>query len=200
MKNKKISKILIGTNNRGKLREIANLLPKKVKVFSNKDFNLKSPNETGKTFKSNALIKAKYFSKKTNLICLSDDSGLEIDVLKKKPGIYSARWGGKKSDFNKAMQRVYKELDKKDKKWRTKKVSARFICALVIYWPNTRKIYSLGKVSGKISKTKKGKNGFGYDPIFIPNGHKRTFAEMSKSYKYKIDHRAKAFKKIKRFF
>ena len=200
MKNKKISKILIGTNNRGKLREIANLLPKKVKVFSTKDFNLKSPNETGKTFKSNALIKAKYFSKKTNLICLSDDSGLEIDVLKKKPGIYSARWGGKKSDFNKAMQRVYKELDKKDKEWRTKKVSARFICALVIYWPNRKKIYSLGKVSGKISKTKKGKNGFGYDPIFIPNGHKRTFAEMSKSYKYKIDHRAKAFKKIRKFF
>ena len=200
MKNKKISKILIGTNNRGKLREIVSLLPKKVKVFSTKDFNLKSPNETGKTFKSNALIKAKYFSKKTNLICLSDDSGLEIDVLKKKPGIYSARWGGKKSDFNKAMQRVYKELDKKDKEWRTKKVSARFICALVIYWPNRKKIYSLGKVSGKISKTKKGKNGFGYDPIFIPNGHKKTFAEMSKSYKYKIDHRAKAFKKIKRFF
>ena len=200
MKNKKISKILIGTNNRGKLKEIANLLPKKVKVFSTKDFNLKSPNETGKTFKSNALIKAKFFSKKTNLICLSDDSGLEIDVLKKKPGIYSARWGGKKNDFNKAMQRVYKELDKKDKEWRTKKVSARFICALVIYWPNRKKIYSLGKVSGKISKTKKGKNGFGYDPIFIPNGHKRTFAEMSKSYKYKVDHRAKAFKKIKRFF
>ena len=200
MKNKKISKILIGTNNRGKLKEIANLLPKKVKVYSTKDFNLKSPNETGKTFKSNALIKAKYFSKKTNLICLSDDSGLEIDILKKKPGIYSARWGGKKSDFNKAMQRVYKELDKKDKEWRTKKVSARFICALVIYWPNRKKIYSLGKVSGKISKTKKGKNGFGYDPIFIPNGHKKTFAEMSKSYKYKIDHRAKAFKKIKRFF
>ena len=200
MKNKKISKILIGTNNQGKLREITNLLPKKVKVFSTKDFNLKSPNETGKTFKSNALIKAKYFSKKTNLICLSDDSGLEIDVLKKKPGIYSARWGGKKSDFNKAMQRVYKELDKKDKEWRTKKVSARFICALVIYWPDKKKIYSLGKVSGKISKTRKGKNGFGYDPIFIPNGHKRTFAEMSKSYKYKIDHRTKAFKKIKRFF
>ena len=83
MKNKKISKILIGTNNRGKPREIANLLPKKVKVFSTKDFNLKRPNETGKTFKSNALIKAKYFSKKTNLICLSDDSGLEIDILKK---------------------------------------------------------------------------------------------------------------------
>ena len=200
MKNKKISKILIGTNNRGKLREINSLLPKSVKVYSTKDFNLKSPNETGKTFKTNALIKAKYFSKKTNLICLSDDSGLEIDMLKKKPGIYSARWGGKKNDFNKAMHRDYKELDKKDKNWRAKKISARFICALVIYWPNKKKIYSVGKISGKISKTKKGKNGFGYDPIFIPNGYKRTFAEMNKSYKYKIDHRARAFKKIKRFF
>jgi XTP/dITP diphosphohydrolase len=191
---------LIGSNNRGKLREITSLLPKNVKVFSTKDFNLKSPKETGKTFKSNALIKAKYFSKKTDLICLSDDSGLEIDLLRKKPGIYSARWGGKKSDFNKAMQRVYKELEKKDKQWREKKITARFICALVIYWPSRKKIYSIGKISGKISNKKKGKNGFGYDPIFIPNGHKRTFAEMSKSYKYKIDHRAKAFKKIKRFF
>ena len=199
MKNKKISKILIGTNNRGKLREIANLLPKKVKIFSTKDFNLKSPNETGKTFKSNALIKAKYFSKKTNLICLSDDSGLEIDILKKKPGIYSARWGGKKSDFNKAMQRVYKELDKKDKEWRTKKVSARFICALVIYWPNRKKIYSLGKVSGKISKTKKGKNGFGYDPIFIPDGYKKTFAEMNSKEKNTISHRLIALRKMQSF-
>ena len=200
MKNKKISKILIGTNNRGKLREISSLLPKNVKIFSTKDFNLKSPKETGKTFKSNALIKAKYFSKKTNLICLSDDSGLEIDLLKKKPGIYSARWGGKKSNFNKAMNRVFKELDKKDKEWRVKRISARFICALVIYWPNRKKIYSVGKISGKISNIKKGKNGFGYDPIFIPNGYKKTFAEMSKSYKYKIDHRFKAFEKIKRFF
>tara|TARA_B100000941_G_C28242472_1_gene417236 strand:- start:38 stop:640 length:603 start_codon:yes stop_codon:yes gene_type:complete len=200
MKNKKISKILIGTNNQGKLREITSLLPKNIKILSTKDFNLKSPKENGKTFKSNALIKAKYFSKKTNLICLSDDSGLEIDVLKKKPGIYSARWGGIKSDFNKAINKVFKELDKKDKEWKAKRISARFICALVIYWPNGKKTYSVGKISGKISKIKKGKNGFGYDPIFIPNNHKKTFAEMRKSYKYKIDHRAKAFKKIKKFF
>ena len=200
MKNQKISKILIGTNNQGKLREITNLLPKNIKILSTKDFNLKSPKETGKTFKSNALIKAKYFSKKTNLICLSDDSGLEIDALKKKPGIYSARWGGKNSDFNKAMKRVYRELDKKDKEWKAKKISARFICVLAIYWPNKKRIYSVGKINGKISIIKKGKNGFGYDPIFIPNGHKKTFAEMRKSHKYKIDHRAKAFKQIKKFF
>ena len=167
MKAKKISQLLIGTNNKGKLREIKALLPKNIKIYSTSDYNLKSPKENGKTFKENSLIKSKYFSKKTNLICLSDDSGLEIDVLRKKPGIYSARWGGKKSDFNKAMQRVYKELDKKDKKWRTKKVSARFICTLVIYWPNRKKIYSLGKVSGKISKIKKGKKGFGYDLSLI---------------------------------
>ena len=200
MKNKKIFKILIGTNNQGKLREITNLLPKNVKIFSTKDFNLKSPKETGKTFKSNALIKSKYFSQKTNLVCLADDSGLEINILKKKPGIYSARWGGKNSDFNKAIQKVYKELDKKDKEWRQKKILARFICVLSIYWPSRKKIFSVGKISGKISNKKKGKNGFGYDPIFIPIGHKKTFAEMRKRYKYKIDHRAKAFKKIKKFF
>ena len=200
MKKEKILNLFVGSNNQGKIKEIRDLLPKKVEILTPKDFNFKSPDENGKTFEENSFLKAKFFSKKTNLICLSDDSGLEIDVLKKKPGIYSARWGGKKNDFNKAMQRIYKELDKKDKEWKTKKISARFICALVIYWPNRKKIYSLGKVSGKISKTKKGKNGFGYDPIFIPNGHKRTFAEMSKNYKYKIDHRAKAFKKIKRFF
>jgi len=200
MKNKKISKILIGTNNRGKLREITSLLPKNIKIFSTKDFNLKSPRETGKTFKSNALIKAKYFSKKTNLICLSDDSGLEIDLLKRKPGIYSARWGGKKNDFDKAMLRVYKELGKKDKNWKLKKISARFVCALAIYWPTRKKIFSEGKISGRISNKKKGKNGFGYDPIFIPNGYKKTFGEMRKKYKYKIDHRTKAFMKLKKFF
>ena len=200
MLNKKITKLLIGTNNKGKLKEIRSLLPKNIKTYSTSNFKLKSPKEDGKTFTENSLIKSKYFSKKTNLLCLADDSGLEIDLLKKKPGIYSARWGGKKNDFNKAMQRIYKELDKKDKKWRVKKITAKFICALVIYWPNRKKIYSVGKISGKISNKKKGKNGFGYDPIFIPNGYKRTFAEMSKSYKYKIDHRSKAFKKIKRFF
>ena len=197
---KKNNLLLIGTHNDGKFREISKLINKKIKKVSPRSLKIRAPKETGKTFKSNSELKANFFYKKSKLISISDDSGLEVFALKKKPGIYSARWGGKKSDFNKAMQRVYKELDKKDKEWRTKKVSARFICALVIYWPNRKKIYSLGKVSGKISKTKKGKNGFGYDPIFIPNGHKRTFAEMSKSYKYKIDHRAKAFKKIKRFF
>ena len=107
MLNKKITKLLIGTNNSGKFKEIRALLPKKIKIFSTRDFKLKSPKENGKTFEANSLIKSKYFSKKSKLICLADDSGLEIDILSKKPGIYSARWGGSNSDFNKAIKRVY---------------------------------------------------------------------------------------------
>ena len=200
MLKKKITKILIGTNNIGKLREIRDLLPKNLEIYSTSDFKIKSPIENGKTFEENSLIKARYFSKKSKMICLSDDSGLEIDVLDGDPGIYSARWGGKKGDFTKAMNRVFKELDKKTKNWKTKKIKARFICALTIYGPNQKTISSVGKIEGHISPLMKGKNGFGYDPIFIPKGKKITFGEMKPSLKYKIDHRFKAFKKIKKFF
>ena len=197
---KKITKILVGTNNTGKLKEIRDLLPKNLEIYSTSDFKIKSPTENGKTFEENSLIKARYFSKKSKIICLSDDSGLEIDVLGGAPGIYSARWGGKKGDFTKAMNRVFKELDKKSKNWRTKKIKARFICALTIYAPNQKTINSVGKIEGYISPFMKGENGFGYDPIFIPKGKKITFGEMKPSEKYKIDHRFKAFKKIKKFF
>jgi len=197
---KKITKILVGTNNTGKLKEIRDLLPKNLEIYSTSDFKIKSPLENGKTFKENSLIKARYFSKKAKIICLSDDSGLEIDALEGAPGIYSARWGGKKGDFVKAMNRVFKELDKKSKNWKTKKIKARFICALTIYGPNQKPINSVGKIEGYISPSMKGENGFGYDPIFIPKGKNMTFGEMKASQKYKIDHRFKAFKKIKKFF
>ena len=200
MLKKKITKILIGTNNIGKLREIRGLLPKNLEIYSTSDFKIKSPVENGKTFEENSLIKARYFSKKSKMICLSDDSGLVIDILDGAPGIYSARWGGGKGDFVKAMDRVFKELDKKTKNWKTKKIKARFICALTICGPNQKTINSVGKIEGYISPSMKGKNGFGYDPIFIPKGKKITFGEMKMSQKYKIDHRFKAFKKIKKFF
>jgi XTP/dITP diphosphohydrolase len=200
MLKKKITKILIGTNNTGKLIEIRDLLPKNLKIYSTSDFKIKSPIENGKTFEENSLIKAEYFAKKSKMICLSDDSGLVIDLLDGAPGIYSARWGGKKKNFVKAMNRVFKELNKKIKNWRTKKIKARFVCALTIYGPNQRTIRSIGKVEGYISSSIKGENGFGYDPIFIPKGKKITFGEMKASQKYKIDHRFKAFKKIKKFF
>ena len=196
---KKINKLLIGTNNKGKLREIRALLPDKIKTFSTSDFNLKSPRENGKTFLENSFIKSKYFSKKTGLICLADDSGLEIDFLEKRPGIYSARWGGKTSDFKKAIKKVYKELDKKNKNWREKKIKARFICALTISYYKKKIASVVGKIEGTISSIPKGKNGFGYDPIFIPKNKKKTFGQMKPSEKYKIDHRFLAFKKIRKF-
>ena len=197
---KKITKILVGTNNSGKLKEIKGLLPKNLEVYSTSDLKIKSPIENGQTFEENSFIKARHFSKKSKMICLSDDSGLEIDILGGKPGIYSARWGGKKSNFVSAMNRVFRELDKKDKNWKIKKIKARFICALTIYGVNENTISSIGKIEGYISPLIKGKNGFGYDPIFIPKGKKITFGEMTPSEKYKIDHRFKAFKKIKKFF
>ena len=199
MKKKKINNLIIGSNNAGKVREIKQLLPKNINVYSIIDYKLKSPKETGKTFLQNSYIKSKYFSKKTGKICLADDSGLEIDILNKKPGIFSARWGGRKNNFNLAIKKVFRELTKVDKSWREKKIKARFICALSIYGPKIKKIHSIGKIEGKISNKKIGKNGFGYDPIFIPNGKKVTFGQMKLKNKFKIDHRAKAFNKIKKF-
>ena len=127
MYKQKITKLLIGTNNKGKLREIKSLLPKKIKIYSTSTFNLRSPVENGKTFKENSLIKSKYFSKKTGLLCLADDSGLEINLLNNQPGIYSARWGGKKNNFDLAIKKVFKKLDKKVSNWRNRKINAKFI-------------------------------------------------------------------------
>ena len=199
MKRKKIRYLLIGSNNKGKVREIKQLLPKNIKVSSIIEYKLKSPKETGKTFLQNSYIKSKFFSKKTGQICLADDSGLEIDILDKKPGIFSSRWGGKKGNFNVAIKKVYRELHKKDKNWKQKKVSARFVCALSVVGPNFKKVHSIGKVEGSISKKKIGKNGFGYDPIFIPLNRKITFGQMKFKTKFRVDHRAQAFKKIKKF-
>jgi XTP/dITP diphosphohydrolase len=196
---KKILKLLIGTNNKGKYKEIKDLLPKYIKTYSTSEFKLKSPKEDGLTFTENSIIKSKYFSKKTRLICLADDSGLEIDLLNKSPGIYSARWGGKKGDFKKAINRVYKELSKKDKNWKDKKIKARFICALSICYLDKKIASVMGKIEGYISPKPKGENGFGYDPIFIPKNRRKTFGEMSSIQKYKLDHRYVAFKKIRKF-
>ena len=200
MKSKKIINIIIGTNNLGKLREIKDLLPKSIKIYSPKNLKLKSPKENGISFKENSMIKAKYFSKKTKMICLADDSGLEIDILNKKPGIFSSRWSGTKNNFNIAIKKVFKELKKKDQNWKNKKISARFICVLTLYWPNGKNFSATGEIKGFISSNKKGKNGFGYDPIFVPLNKKITFAQMKPKEKFEIDHRFNAFKKIKKFF
>ena len=195
----KIREIIIGTNNQGKYREIYDLLPKKIKKYSPNEFNILTPKETGKSFEENSLLKASFFSKKTNLISISDDSGLEIDLLSGAPGIYSARWSGKKNNFNLAIKKIYKEMNKIKKNWKNN-YKARFVCCMTIFWPNGKYYSSIGIVKGKISKTKKGKNGFGYDPIFIPDGHNKTFAQMKPKLKMSIDHRSIAFEKLKFFF
>ena len=195
----KIKEVVIGTNNGGKYKEICCLLPNKVKKHSPKEFDILTPEETGKSFEENSLIKASYFSKKTNLICLSDDSGLEIDLLKGKPGIYSSRWSEKKGNFNLAIKKIFEEMNNIKKDWKNDN-AAKFVCCMTLFWPNGKSYSSKGIIKGKISTTKKGKNGFGYDPIFIPDGHNKTFGEMKFKLKMSIDHRFKAFLKIKKFF
>ena len=195
----KIKEILIGTNNKGKYREICNLLPNELKKYSPKKFNIPSPRETGKSFEENSFIKASYFSKKTNLICLSDDSGLEIDLLNSEPGIYSSRWSGKKNNFDLAIKKIFEKMGNIKKDWKNDN-TARFICSMTLFWPDGENYSSKGVIKGKISTTKKGKNGFGYDPIFIPDGYNQTFGEMEFKLKISIDHRFKAFLKIRKFF
>ena len=199
MSKQKIKRLLIGTNNKGKLREIKNLLPKNIKIYSTSEFNLKSPIENGKTFKENSLIKSKYFSKKTGLLCLADDSGLEIDLLDKNPGIYSARWAGRDGNFNKAIKTVYRELNNKNKNWKKRKIKARFVCALSISYLDKKIACVQSKIEGFISIEPKGTKGFGYDPIFVPKGKRQTFGEMESVKKYKMDHRYFAFKKLRKF-
>jgi len=195
----KIKEILIGTNNKGKYREICNLLPNELKKYSPKEFNIPTPKETGKSFEENSFIKASYFSKKTSLICLSDDSGLEIDLLKSEPGIYSSRWSGEKNNFDLAIKKIFEKMSNIKKDWKNDNI-ARFICCMTLLWPDGKNYSSKGVIRGKISTAKKGKNGFGYDPIFIPDGYNQTFGEMESKLKMSIDHRFKAFLKIKKFF
>ena len=188
---------MIATNNKGKLSEIKKLLPKHIKFYSPNDFNLIEPIENEKTFEGNAVIKARYCAEKSKLISLSDDSGLEISTLNGDPGIYSARWAGKNKDFKLAIKKIYSKLKKKKL---NKKNNARFYCSLAIAFPNGRYKTFSGTVNGKISKEPKGNHGFGYDPIFVPNGYKKTFGEMKADLKDKISHRYRAFNKIKRYF
>ena len=195
----KIKEIIIGTNNQGKYKEIYDLLPGEIKKYSPKEFNILTPEETGKSFEENSYIKASYFSKKTNLICVSDDSGLEVDLLNGQPGIYSSRWSGEKNNFNLAIDKIFKKMNNLKKDWSNNNL-AKFVCCMTIYWPNGKNYTSKGVIKGKISNEKKGNNGFGYDPIFIPEGHSKTFSEMEPKLKMSIDHRFMAYAKIKKFF
>ena len=185
-----MKKILVGTHNKGKFKEIACLLPKNYKKISPLKLQIKSPKETGKSFKSNARLKVKFFSKFVDYGVISDDSGLCIKVLNNRPGIFSARLAKKHGSFLKAMKFILKNL--KNKKNR----NATFVCSLS-YKDERGKITTVqGNLKGTISTKIKGKKGFGYDPIFIPKGQKITFGQMPKIKKIKMDHRFLAFKEL----
>ena len=188
----KINKILIGTHNKGKFKEISDLLPSNVVKISPVSLGIKSPEETGKTFSENSLLKAKFFYEKSNIVTLSDDSGLEVECLNNEPGIYSSRWADEFGGFDNAMTEILKRIKKTNKGTR-----ASFTSSLTIYLDNKKIVTEIGKIDGKISE-KKGLNGFGYDPIFIPNGHTKTFAEMEYKDKLLIDHRYIAYKKLEK--
>ena len=187
-----MKKILIGTHNKGKFKEISYLISKKIKKISPAKLKIKSPKETGKTFSANAELKVNYFSRFTNLPTISDDSGLCIDALKGKPGIYSARWAKKYGSFFNAMRFILKKMKNKRNR------SATFVCSLSLKYPKGKIITVTGQIKGSISYKILGSKGFGYDPIFIPLSQSITFGQMSKAKKIRIDHRSVAFRKMKR--
>jgi XTP/dITP diphosphohydrolase len=188
----KMKKILIGTHNNGKFKEISYLISKKYKKISPRTLKIKSPIETGKTFLSNSQLKVNFFSKFVNYPVISDDSGLCIKALGNKPGIHSARLASNKGSFLSAMKFILKKLQKK------KDRSATFVCNLSYKGTNNKIVSVEGKVRGRISKKILGKYGFGYDSIFIPQKERITYGEMKKEKKIKIDHRYVAFKKLKK--
>ena len=187
-----MKKILIGTHNAGKFKEIAYLISKKFKKISPTTLKIKSTRETGKSFISNSRLKVNFFSKYVNYPVISDDSGICIQALGNKPGIYSARLAKKHGSFFNAMRFILKKMQNK------KNRKATFICSLS-YKKNDGKIISVeGRLKGNISNKIKGKKGFGYDPIFIPLKKKITFGQMHKLKKIKMDHRFIAFQKLKK--
>ena len=194
------NQLLIATHNSGKLEEFKYLLKDlDLKILSSKDLNLDEPNETENTFIGNARIKSKISCLRSNLPSLADDSGLQVHALGNKPGVYTADWSftDKGRDFKKAMHRVWNELIETKKQ---EPFTANFICTLVLTFPNGNEEIFEGIVNGTITWPMRGRDGHGYDPIFIPDGHKRTFGEMTNFEKNKISHRSIALKKFISFF
>ena len=187
-----MKKILIGTHNKGKFKEISFLISKKIRKINPTLLKIPSPKETGKTFTSNSKLKANFFSQYIDYPVISDDSGLCIRALNQQPGVYSARLAKRHGSFLKAMKYILNKM--KNKKNR----SATFVCSLSFKLPKKKTINAIGKIKGSISYNIIGKNGFGYDPIFIPDNYNKTFGEMQKSKKIKIDHRFIAFRNLKK--
>ena len=186
-------RLVVASHNSGKVREIAALLaPLGVEAVSAASLALAEPEETEATFAGNAALKARAAAEASGLPALADDSGLEVFALDGDPGVYSARWAGPEKDFAAAMERVQDELAARQ----TKDYSARFVCALALAQPGGAVDVFEGEARGKIVWPPRGQKGFGYDPIFQPEGETRTFGEMTHEEKLPLTHRARAFEKL----
>jgi non-canonical purine NTP pyrophosphatase (RdgB/HAM1 family) len=194
-----MTKLLIGTGNIGKLREIKTILADvPYEIVSLADFNdLETPEENGDTYNANAMLKAGSYARQTGLLTLADDSGLEVEALNWGPGVISARYAGEDASDADRRARLLSELSKTGSEIRT----ARFVCAVAIAYPGPNKIINLaeGVCTGRIIEVERGAGGFGYDPLFVPDGYDLTFAELPDAVKNRISHRGRALAKAREF-
>jgi XTP/dITP diphosphohydrolase len=195
------TRLVVASHNPGKVREILDLVaPHGLSVVSAGELGLPEPEETGTTFAANAALKAAAAAKGAGLPALSDDSGLEVEALGGAPSIYSARWAGPSKDFAIAMRRLHDELQARGA-WRAPSPPrANFTAALCLAWPDGGTATFEGKVYGHLVWPPRGSKGFGYDPMFVPEGHSQTFGEMEPDAKHAISHRARAFQLFARAF
>jgi len=183
-------RLVIASHNPGKIVEIAALLaPFRVEPVSAATLGLAEPEETGATFEANAALKAHEAARAAALPALADDSGLVVPALGGAPGIHSARWAGPGRDFAVAMARVNRELGAQDR-------AAIFVSVLALAWPDGEEALFRGEVRGRLAWPPRGDKGFGYDPIFVPDGREIAFGEMDPAEKYRTDHRSRAFAKL----
>jgi len=187
------AKLVLATHNPGKARELAEILENRFQIVTAGELGLAEPDETETTFVGNALLKARAAAEASGFVALADDSGLSVAALDGQPGIYSARWAGPGKDFAIAMKKVEDRLEEAGGEDR----AAWFTCALAVAWPDGPAVVVEGRVDGEIVFPPRGERGFGYDPIFQPEGHAGTFGEMDPAAKDAMSHRARAFAKLK---
>ena len=187
------SRLVVATHNPGKVRELAEILENRFELVTAGALGLPEPDETETTFEGNALLKARAAANASGLIALADDSGLSVAALDGAPGIFSARWAGPDKDFVLAMDKVRERLEEVG----AEDYSAWFTSALAVAWPNGPAVIVEGRVDGVLAFPPRGTRGFGYDPIFVPEGHDITFGEMDPAAKDAMSHRARAFAKLK---
>jgi XTP/dITP diphosphohydrolase len=187
------TRLVVATHNPGKARELAEILDNRFELVTSGELGLAEPDETETTFAGNALLKARAAADASGLVALADDSGLSVAALDGSPGIYSARWAGPGRDFTVAMAKVEERLEEAG----ASDFAAWFTSALAVAWPGGPAVVVEGRVDGTLSFPPRGDRGFGYDPIFVPEGHELTFGEMDPAAKDGMSHRTRAFAKLK---